>query len=296
MVISIGCPVCGNEKFKDTTLVKDHSISKELFEIQTCVHCDFRITTNAPDQSSISKYYKSDVYISHADGNKGLIEKLYQQIRKITLVGKRNLINRVSGTKQGCLLDYGCGTGAFLHEMMQDGWQVDGIEPDEGARGKAEKAIGKSIGLPDDLYGMSSSRYDVITMWHVLEHVHELNSTLSELKRLLKPNAHLIVAVPNYRSYDANFYGSDWAAYDVPRHLYHFDTISLEKLMNKHGFQVEEIKPMWFDSFYVSMLSEKYRKGKVNYLYAFIVGVISNINALWNNKKCSSLIYIIKNS
>lgn len=287
------CSVCESTQFSKVFSVKDFSITKEVFELNSCNQCGFLFTANAPGQSDIGRYYQSDVYISHTDGSKGLIEKLYQLVRKKTLVGKRKLVAGISRKQKGNVLDYGCGTGAFLNEMKISGWQVSGIEPDSGARKRAEQLVGSKIGLPEELSELSSSQFDTITMWHVLEHVHELNWTIDQLKRILKEGGKLFIAVPNHHSYDARHYGSFWAAYDVPRHLYHFspDTISL--LMEKHGLKVISKKAMWFDSFYVSMLSEKYKSGKINYFKAVCIGLISNFITVFNREKCSSLIYVV---
>ena len=287
------CSVCGSTHFSKVFSVRDFSISKEVFVLNSCNECGFLFTANAPNQSDIGRYYQSDVYISHTDGSKGLVEKLYQLVRKKTLVGKRKLVTGISQKNTGTLLDYGCGTGAFLNEMKTSDWQVNGIEPDSGARNKAEQLVDSKIGLPGELSKFSSDQFDIITMWHVLEHVHELNWTIDQLKRLLKEDGKLFIAVPNHQSFDARHYGSYWAAYDVPRHLYHFspDTISL--LMKKHGLKVISKKAMWFDSFYVSMLSEKYKSGKINYFKAVCIGLISNFIAVFNREKCSSLIYVV---
>lgn len=293
MMASQPCSICGSTHCSKNFSVKDFSVTKEDFMLNSCKQCGFLFTVDAPAQSDISRYYQSDVYISHTDGNKGLIEQLYQLVRKKTLVGKRKLVAGISRKQKGNVLDYGCGTGAFLNEMKISGWQVSGIEPDSGARKRAEQLVGSKIGLPEELSELPSGQYDVITMWHVLEHVHELNWTIEQLKRLLKENGKLFIAVPNHHSFDARHYGSFWAAYDVPRHLYHFspDTISL--LMEKNGLKVISKKAMWFDSFYVSMLSEKYKSGKINYFKAVCIGLISNIITVFNRDKCSSLIYVV---
>lgn len=287
------CPICGHSAIAEKFHVKDHSISQEVFLLGKCISCHFLFTANAPKQAEIGRYYASDAYISHTDSNKGLVENLYQVVRKRTLAGKRKLIDQWFKKEKGTILDYGCGTGAFLHEMKSHGWQIKGIEPDAGARQKAEQINGIAIGLPEDLSTLSDGFFDVITMWHVLEHVHDVHEVVEQLKRLLKTNGMLIVAVPNYTCYDAIHYGSNWAAYDVPRHLYHFSPVAMNRLMAKHGLHITNKKGMWFDSFYVAMLSEKYKSGKINYLKAFLIGLCSNLKASFNIEKCSSLIYII---
>jgi 2-polyprenyl-3-methyl-5-hydroxy-6-metoxy-1,4-benzoquinol methylase len=293
MTVEEVCPLCGNSQISSTLSVKDYSISQETFQLKKCNSCTFLFTTPVPNQDAIGRYYASDVYISHTDSNKGVIEQLYQLVRKRTLAGKRKLIASLTHREKGSILDYGCGTGAFLNEMKSHGWKTDGIEPDAGARAKAEQLIGGDIGLPNELPNLTAQSYDAVTMWHVLEHVHDLNKTIQEVKRVLKPEGKLFVAVPNHQSFDAQHYGTYWAAYDVPRHLHHFSPETMKSLMERHGLKIVVKKGMWFDSFYVSMLSEKYKIGKINYFKAFFIGLISNLYAFLNVEKCSSLIYVI---
>jgi 2-polyprenyl-3-methyl-5-hydroxy-6-metoxy-1,4-benzoquinol methylase len=190
-------------------------------------------------------------------------------------------------------LDVGCGTGAFLNTMLQAGWDATGLEPDETARKNAQELYQVQPLSSPEIFNLPEQQYDAITMWHVLEHVHQLHEYIDQLKKLLKPSGKLIIAVPNFTSADGQHYKSHWAAYDVPRHLYHFSPASMKKLMELHGMQVIEHKPMWFDSFYVSMLSEKYKNGKDNLISAFFRGLLSNIAAMGNHQKCSSVIYVI---
>jgi len=293
MTVAQPCPICGHTSITSFPGVQDFTVSKEMFSLNTCSSCSFLFTSNPPDKFSIGKYYQSDTYISHTDGKKGFVEQVYQLVRKRTVSGKRKLVQDAVNKIQGTILDYGCGTGAFLHEMNSCGWSIMGIEPDAGARAKAEKATSSTIFLPDQLSDLESCEFDAVTMWHVLEHVHDLDWTIQQVKRVLKPSGKLFIAVPNNDAFDANYYGKFWAAYDVPRHLYHFTPATMKVLMNKHGFNIIETKPMWFDSFYVSMLSEKYKTGKMNYITAFFVGLLSNLNALFHKGKCSSQIYVI---
>jgi 2-polyprenyl-3-methyl-5-hydroxy-6-metoxy-1,4-benzoquinol methylase len=293
MTVAQPCPICGHTSITTFPGVQDFSVSKEMFSLNTCSSCGFLFTSNPPDKSSIGKYYQSDAYISHTDGKKGFIEQVYQLVRKRTVAGKRKLVEEVVNKKRGTIIDYGCGTGAFLHEMNSFGWSITGIEPDAGARAKAEKTTSSTIFLPDQLSDLESGVCDAVTMWHVLEHVHDLDWTIQQLKRVLKPSGKLFIAVPNNDAFDANYYGKYWAAYDVPRHLYHFTPATMKVLMDKHGFNIIETKPMWFDSFYVSMLSEKYKTGKTGYIAAFFIGLISNFKALLHKGKCSSQIYVL---
>ncbi|MEM7039314.1 MAG: class I SAM-dependent methyltransferase [Bacteroidota bacterium] len=221
-----------------------------------------------------------------------MINRLYQMVRKITLKSKRNLVQRASGKKKGVMLDIGSGAGAFLATMKTAGWNVTGLEPDEGARQVAINDFGVEARPIEDFMGLEENAVDVITMWHVLEHVHELDAYMEKMHRLLKSDGTLLIAVPNYNSHDAKKYGEMWAAYDVPRHLYHFCATSMKALLERHGFKLQEMKRMPFDSYYVSMLSERYKKG--NLVHAFWNGFCSYWVALLNKERCSSIIYVIK--
>lgn len=287
------CPACASVHIKNIFAVKDFTVSGELFQVEECQACTARFTQDVPDASSISPYYKSENYISHTNTSRGLINRLYQWVRKSTLVKKRKLIERITGIKKGNVLDVGAGTGAFLNEMKDAGWQVTGLEPDEDARATGKKLYGIALNNSSGFYELENESYDAITLWHVLEHVHDLQGYMGQLKRLLKEKGKLFIAVPNYTSKDAAIYKEAWAAYDVPRHLYHFSPLSMQLLMERHGLKIQAYKPMWYDSFYVSMLSSKYKNGKTNLPASFINGLISNLAALGNVKKCSSVIYII---
>lgn len=287
------CPVCDSTNLKPVLSAKDYTVSRELFEIAECQSCTLRFTQNIPDEDSIGPYYKSENYISHSNTDKGFINQLYQSVRKKTLLQKRKLIISTTGLSRGNLLDVGSGTGAFVNEMKKQGWQITGLEPDAGAKAVAKQLYGLELSDIKQLYQLPAASFDAITLWHVLEHVHELNAYVQQLKLLLKPNGKIFIAVPNYTSTDAAIYKEHWAAYDVPRHLYHFSPRSMQKLMAKHGLKVKEYKAMWYDSFYISMLSSKYKNGTTNLIAAFFNGLRSNFTAYGDVKKCSSVIYII---
>lgn len=289
----MSCPVCNHNESSKMLTVKDFTVSLEDFEIVECVSCGFRFTAHPPAVHQIGRYYQSDAYISHTDSKKGIFNTIYQLIRKQAVKSKRKLVCHFSQRKTGNILDYGCGTGAFLAEMKSAGWQVQGMEPDPGARSRAEDLTASTIMDPDMLPTIETASVDVITMWHVLEHVHALHDTLSQVKRILKENGLLVVAVPNHLSHDARHYAQHWAAYDVPRHLHHFSPLSITQLMKIHGLQVREVLPLWYDAFYVSLLSEKYKTGSMRLIPAILTGLISNLKALFNKGVCSSQIYII---
>jgi len=287
------CPVCSSSDIARFFSAKDYTVSGEKFEIFQCNDCRLRFTQDPPDAASIGRYYKSQEYISHTDTSKGLINQLYLLVRKKTLKQKRRLVEKKTGIKQGNLLDAGSGTGSFAAEMKNAGWQVTGLEPDADARKLAEEVNDIKLLHTDELFNLIPGSYDAITLWHVLEHVHELSSYLKQFKILLKEKGKLFIAVPNYTSLDATVYKQYWAGYDVPRHLYHFSPQSIQKLMVKEGLKVIGIKPMWYDSFYVSLLSSKYKNGRTNWPAALWTGLRSNMQAIRNKEKCSSLIYII---
>jgi len=294
------CPVCNASTISNVLQVKDHTVSGESFVIAECSSCSFRFTQDVPDASSIAPYYKSEDYISHTNTATGLINRLYHFVRNRTIVQKRNLIEKITGKKTGKLLDIGSGTGAFLTEMKINGWEATGLEPDADARSVAKKVYNVELVNTNHLFQLPAENYDVITMWHVLEHVHELAEYVQQIKSVLHPRGKLFIAVPNYTSLDASIYKEYWAAYDVPRHLYHFSPRSMEQLMEKHGLKVLQHKPMWYDSFYVSLLSSKYKnarlpdkQGNTNWLAAFWNGLRSNLAAMGDKKKCSSVIYVI---
>ncbi len=273
--------------------VKDYTVSRECFAIWECGSCTLRFTQDVPGAGSIGPYYKSEDYISHSNTSRGLVNKLYQLVRRRTMLQKKKLVQKATGLSHGTLLDMGCGVGTFLHTMKEGGWQVTGLEPDADARKAGETLYGLSI-LPADVFErLPAESFDAITLWHVLEHVHDLQGYIRKLNSLLKPGGKLFIAVPNYTSKDAQAYGEYWAAYDVPRHLYHFSPLSLDTLMKRNGLKVERFLPMWYDSFYISLLSSKYKNGHSRWLEAVRHGLASNLTAFKDVKKCSSVIYVI---
>jgi len=270
--------------------VKDHSVSKEIFELYHDETLDMLITFPQPDLENLGKYYESEDYISHTDNKRSLFEKAYHFVKNIALKNKLNLINGEQSQK-GRILDIGAGTGDFLLTAKNDGWETVGVEPSDRAK---NIAIQKGISFVNEISDLENNSFDVITMWHVLEHVPNLELQIQELKRLLKPTGTLIVAVPNFKSYDAQHYKTFWAAYDVPIHFWHFSKKAIQSLFEKVDMKLEKVLPMKFDSFYVSLLSEKYKTGKMNYISAFFIGLKSNLKA-GSTKEYSSHIYVLKN-
>ncbi|OYX28452.1 MAG: methyltransferase [Flavobacteriales bacterium 32-35-8] len=274
--------------------VKDHSVSLEQFSLIQNSKYGFLETFPQPTSEKLPDYYKSEDYISHTNSKRNLFEKVYHVARIFSLNQKLKLINSFS-TEEKALLDVGCGTGDFLEVTKKNNWTVFGIEPNVEARSIANKKTENNVFDVEQLSKFNASSFDVITLWHVLEHLPNLDEQLLILKKLLKPNGVLIVAVPNHKSYDAQYYKEFWAAYDVPRHLWHFNKESISNLFGEFSMKVEKIKPMYFDAFYVSLLSEKYKSGKMNFFKGLWIGLCSNFKSL-KTKEASSLIYIIKNS
>ncbi len=278
-------------KHQQFITVKDHSVSKENFHLYRDESLDLLITYPQPNEQELPKYYESEDYISHTDGKRSLFEKTYHFVKGIALKNKLQLINDLQKDK-GKLLDIGAGTGEFLIVAKENGWETTGIEPSDKARNIALK---KDVLLAESLAILEDHSFDVITMWHVLEHVPNLDYQIKELKRLLKPTGTIIIAVPNFNSFDAKYYGQFWAAYDVPRHLWHFSKTAIKGLFANEALHLEKVLPMKFDAFYVALLSEKYKTGKMNYLKAFSIGLKSNRYAK-QNLEYSSHIYVLKNA
>ena len=280
---------------------QDYTVSKEYFELLFDPTLEMLVTSPKPKESDLTKYYDSDDYISHSNSKKSIIDKIYHLVRKYTINQKTKLLDTFDQTYK-TILDIGAGTGDFLLACKKNDWEIKGIEPNQKAKEIAFKKFQSSKAniyntiedLKAEVKKQHLKTFDVITMWHVLEHVPNLTEYITNLKQLLKPNGTLVVAVPNFKSFDADYYKEFWAAYDVPRHLWHFSKTSIEKLFQVENMKVVKVLPMKFDAFYVSLLSEKYKTGSSNFLKAFYIGWQSNLKAK-TSKEYSSLIYIIQN-
>lgn len=288
-VILEQCPVCEGTSFSDHSVVNDHMVSQEDFTIVACDSCGFLATSPRPADDQLGKYYESEDYISHSNTKKSLFSRLYQVVRNKAVRDKRGWVEQY--VKSGKMLDMGCGTGHFLNECRNHGWETVGVEPSEIARANAKTE--HNIEPLPSIDEVKESGFNVITMWHVLEHLPDLNRHLNKFNGLLEKDGYLYVAVPNHESYDAKHYGVHWAAWDVPIHLWHFSKSSIDSLAKKHGFELKEIKNMPFDSFYVSLLSEKYKNGSMRPIHAFFTGLKSNLRGR-ASKNMSSLVYVLK--
>ena len=285
------CPVCGKTEFRNKLVVEDRTVSHESFAIVQCAGCSFQFTNPRPDEADIGRYYESDDYVSHNSGAAGLVNRAYKVARFFTMRRKVGLLTKFA-PRRGKLLDYGCGTGNFLAAAKSAGWDVAGFEPNARAREEASQRLGQSIGQ-DGLGALEPGTFDAITLWHVLEHVHTLNETLAQLAALLKPDGVMLIAVPNVESLDAQHYRELWAAYDVPRHLYHFAPKTMAQLLKKHKLAIRETLPMPLDAYYVSMLSEKHKAERAGGLLTVLkAGYKSNQYAEQHEGQYSSLLYV----
>ncbi len=266
---------------------KDFSVTGEAFEL--LLDKDLQMLVTRPQPENLDAYYQSEGYISHTDANSTFSDKIYQGVKTFSLWMKTRLISAYEKNNRS-LLDFGAGTGDFLLAAQKNGWTVEGVEPNRDARMRSRE---KRMELHRDMDRLPKKLFQIITLWHVLEHLPDLETQIVHLIKRLEDDGTMIIAVPNFKSYDARHYGEFWAAYDVPRHLWHFSRISIEKLFAKHGLKVVRTKPMVFDAFYVSLLSEKYKTGKQNFIKALCLGLLSNMSG-WLTKEHSSIIYILQ--
>lgn len=287
------CPACGHKVFNAFMRCKDYTVSNSEFDIVKCEQCTLEFTNPRPSQTEIGVYYASAEYVSHSDENApGLINNIYRKVRTITLSQKNSLVEHYL-PKKGKLLDIGCGTGAFAGYMKERGWEVEAVEPDPGAAQKARSNHKLQV-HEEEWLSSSNGVFNLITMWHVLEHVHDLQERFKQLWKLTAEGGYVVIAVPNPCSIDAKHYGAIWAARDLPRHLYHFPPAMLRKRMEEEGFITLKTVGMPFDPFYISMLSERYKKGKDRIALAFAKGVYFWLRSIFANDQWSSQIYIFR--
>jgi ubiquinone/menaquinone biosynthesis C-methylase UbiE len=286
------CPVCNSLNFAEKITCNDHTTSKENFKIVSCETCLFTFTNPRPVDEKLDEYYKSDMYISHTNNAKGLFNWMYQKIRVYSIGKKVKLLKKL--TAGGAHLDIGCGTGEFLNACKKAGFETKGLEPSEIARKQAIKNYNLVVSKNSDLKQYYKSEFNSISMWHVLEHLPNLKETICNLHKILSPDGKLIIAVPNNKSYDAKYYKEYWAGWDVPIHLWHFSKKTIEQLFEKNKFKLIKKKPMIFDSFYVSLLSEEFKSGKKNFFKGFMIGLISNLYGIFTKSGHSSIIYIFE--
>lgn len=285
------CPWCGSNKAQINLWLKDEFLTKKDFHICECLNCGLLYTMPRPSKEKIGAYYKSDEYYSHQENKKGFVPRLYEAIKKINLKHKFRLASR--DLPVGKLLDIGCGVGDFLHLAEHNGWQCTGVEPSEEAREIARQRIKGDLLYSEDLEQLPDQSFDLITMWHVLEHVDDLKWQVAQLQRLIKPNGRIVIAVPNYRSYDGRFYNAYWAAYDVPRHLNHFNKTVLTKIFKTSGLSLVSMDKLVWDAYYISFMSEQYKHHFMPLVRGVFRGLVSNAKAR-RSGEWSSLVYVFR--
>ncbi len=290
MKTATSCPVCDSKNIFKKSDVKDYFLTQENFSLWKCKDCNLVFTNPRPDDEESGRYYESPDYLSHNTGGNGLMGKLYRFLREKNIKRKYNIINKLIPT--GTILDIGCGTGELLNYFQKNNWHCQGIEPNVKARNFAKMQYDLKVKEESFINFFTPESFDIISMWHVLEHVPDVNHRMQETKHLLKKEGYLIIALPNPTSWDAKFYKDYWAGLDVPRHLYHFSPDAFKRLVNKHNLRIVNRLPLQLDAFYVSLLSERYKRNNFATANAFFNGLLSNIKAL-NNGNYSSIIYIL---
>ena len=285
------CPWCGSEKAQINLWLKDEFLSKEDFHICECLNCGLSYTMPRPNKEKIGEYYKSEEYYSHQENKKGFIPRLYESVKKVNLKHKYNLATQ--GLNVGKMLDIGCGVGDFLHTAEEHGWTCTGVEPSEDAKAIAKTKTKANIINSEDMEKIPDATFDLITMWHVLEHVDDLKWQIEQLHRLTKTKGRIVIAVPNYKSYDAQYYKELWAAYDVPRHLSHFNKNVLTKIFKSKNLELVRTDKLIWDAYYISYVSEQYKQHKFPLLKGTFRGCISNCKAR-HTKEWSSMVYIFE--
>jgi 2-polyprenyl-3-methyl-5-hydroxy-6-metoxy-1,4-benzoquinol methylase len=286
------CPVCDKTEFRSYISTKDFFFTKEDFNIDICANCNFIFTNPIP--ADLGKYYETEDYLSHKADDKSMISRIYRNIRNINIKNKFKIVSAISKGKK--ILDIGCGTGELLAYFKTKGYDALGIEPSKDAREFAQQKHNIEVKEESYIKNIADNSFDIVSMWHVLEHVSDLNGRMKDLKRISKDDATIVIAVPNVESPDSKHYGMYWAGLDVPRHLYHFSKASMTKLAQKHNMKITSTIPMKFDSYYVSMLSEKYKDSSLGIFKAVIEGFISNLKAKKANNYSSMIFVLKKNS
>jgi len=290
------CPLCKSPDIFSSVKCADHLVSGENFEVFRCSGCSFTFTQDSPEESDSGKYYESEEYISHSDSRKTLFDKMYQLARRIMLNRKKRIVTKICRCSTGSILDIGTGTGHFLVSMKRAGWKTEGIELNMKAREYAASMFDLNLLSPEEIFLLPDKSFECITLWHVLEHFHEPFKYFYEIKRLIKPEGAVIVALPNTDSYDSKYYGQYWAAYDVPRHLWHFNPDVFLSFAGENGFSVSSRSYLPFDVFYISILSEKYRGTRFPFVSGIMRGIIFSLASLFRKSRSSSIIYILRNS
>jgi 2-polyprenyl-3-methyl-5-hydroxy-6-metoxy-1,4-benzoquinol methylase len=271
----------------------DNLVSGKGFVLKRCSMCCFTFTADPPDEKDIAKFYLSEDYISHSDKKQTLTDHFYHLARNYMLRKKYNLVRKISGRETGALVDIGSGTGYFADYMNGKGWSVKGVELSEQARDYSISRFGLTVVSPSEVSVIKDGAADFVTLWHVLEHLYDPVMWLKEISRILKDDGKCIIALPNIKSDDAEWFGNEWAALDVPRHLWHFSPETLPAFINGHGFICKQVIPMPLDIYYISTLSYKNRGCRLPLLMGTVTGLLLTVRSLTKKDRASSLIFVI---
>jgi SAM-dependent methyltransferase len=294
MVIHSNCPLCGSANISFHFTCTDHLASGKNFDLYRCPDCSFVFTQGYPDEEEIGSFYNSQDYISHEDNARGVLNSIYRKARDLMLSRKKMMIEKKSGMTNGRLLDIGCGTGYFAGMMLRSGWTVKGIEKNKKAREFAAARFSLDVIEPDKLSTLPDRGFDCITMWHVLEHLHDPFRYTNEIKRMLDPGGFAVIAVPNCASSDSSYYKDDWAAFDVPRHLWHFNPSSFGRFCEETGFKIVGQKRLPLDAFYISILSERNSGASFPMVKGLVNGSLFTVKSWFNIFNSSSIVFFLR--
>ena len=261
--------------------VRDFIVSNEFFKLYKDSETGIVWTQVGKNHNHLS-YYQSENYIPHSD-KKGLLGFLYRFSQRLMFVYKRIILMKPLKQSKS-VLDYGAGDGKFAKYLEKSGKKIFTYDP-------LKVNSSNNINLTQD----TDFQADMLMMWHVLEHIPDLKKVFPKILERVNKKGFLVIAVPNRDCFDAKYYKNHWAAWDVPRHLYHFNHKSLLNFMSSYGLSFVFKRPLTLDSYYVSYLSEKYKKAPFPLFSGFIIGFLSNCLALFTSNFSSSVYVFRKN-
>jgi 2-polyprenyl-3-methyl-5-hydroxy-6-metoxy-1,4-benzoquinol methylase len=286
------CPLCGSPKTRFAFSCPDHLVTGEEFPLHQCNDCQFLYSGRLPSEADAQKYYDSPSYTPHATDRKNLMMRTIGFCRTfIRQPIKRTWVRKWSKKRMGTLIDIGSGTGEFAVFMQKSGWAVTCIEPNQDARNFCASQ-GLTVFDTDRVPTLPDHSFNVVTLWHVLEHVYDIHGTMQTIRRLLQPDGTAFIALPNYSSKEASWYGRMWTGYEMPRHPSHFSPATFAHLASMYDMEIVALRPFVLDAFYLSILSEQHRKGW--FISALFHGLASAIVGLLQPKLASSVLYVIR--
>lgn len=279
------CFFCGSHDIGSSIASVERLSKKETFHIATCGACGMKRTIDAPALKDIGTYYAHESYVSHT----GVRVWPLRVLRTLRLWLRAHMISSFFQRK-GSLLDIGCGVGDFAALIQKQGWNVLCIEPDESTRQKAQKQYKLDVRDVSALAHLPEATFDVITLWHVLEHMYDPLQTGATVKRLLNSEGVCIVAVPNAEAYSAEHYGCNWVAYDVPRHVSHFRSRDIHTWAERSGLEVIRQSSVPLDEFFCCLKSGALRG---DWLFVRVLRAIQCFCiAAFQPKRASTMLFV----